>query len=1032
MNCNTTHYRANSSSVPGDPTIYWSGTSSPIAGGVDELHIYGSAASSTYYVTDTPNLAFATDLRTGIGNDAVFITGTTGFISTYNMGGQDSVFVGNGTLAGINGSVNVAGAGSTNLVVQDYLDTTAHNVTLTGYSLMGLSTGTIFWVPSSTATGGVTYLKILDGSAGSTYTVTDTPNLFYSTDLNTGAGDDAVYISGTTGSLNVNNPDGYDSVYVGSSGTLANVNGAVNVSGNGSIYLYIEDYLDTTSHTATLTATSLTGLSGGAIRWVPTVAATGGVTFLDVSGSAAGSIYNVTDTPNLYYYTDLNTGAGDDLVNITGTTDGLYLYNAGGNDDVHIGNGSVSGINGFVYVSGAGSTSLYVLDDNDTVSRNVTLTATTLTGLSAGTIYWNPSAASTGGVTYLVIDGSAAASTYTVTDTPNLRFSTDLTTGTGNDTVNVSGTSGFLAVYNRGGSDTVNVGNGTLAGINGTVDVSGAGSTALSILDGNDTTSRSATLTGNYLMGLSTGTISWAASSTAMGGVIYLRIAGSSAGSTYNVTDTPNALHPTDLVTGVGNDTVNITGTTGTLNVSNAGGYDTVNLGNGTLANVNGSVNVSGAGSTSLIVDDSNDTTAHSATLTARGLTGLSRGAIQWVPSAASMGGVVFLVIEGSAAGSIYTVTDTPALAYYTNLATGAGSDSVYITGTTGSLILSNGGGADAVVIGRQAQATTGGKVSAIKGQVDINGYATVALTVDDSGDTNGRIATLTSYGLTGLAPAGIYYEPAVTSLTINGGIGNDTLTVAGTPPGIPVTFNGGGGGNTLVGPNTTNAWNISGTYAGNINSTFNFSGILQLVGGTGVDTFAFGPAGRVVSIAGGGAPAGQGDWLDYTAYLGAVSVNLATGKATGVSGSISNIQNVFGGNFGNTLTGNAQGNILIGGDARDTIIGGSGRSLLIGGKGADTITGGADDDVLIGGYTAYDQARNEAALMDIFARWQSGDSYATRVGNLRTGWRPLVLGTTVFDDGGTDRLTGGAGLDWFFAGTHGTITDLQAGEAVK
>ena len=466
--------------------------------------------------------------------------------------------------------------------------------------------------------------------------------------------------------------------------------------------------------------------------------------------------------------------------------------------------------------------------------------------------------------------------------------------------------------------------------------------------------------------------------------------------------------------------------------MSNAGGYDTVNLGNGTLANVNGSVNVSGAGSTSLIVDDSADATAHSATLTARGLTGLSRGAIQWVPSAASMGGVVFLVIEGSAAGSTYTVTDTPTLAYYTNLATGVGSDAVYITGTTGTLFVSNGGGADAVVIGRQAQATTGGKVSAIKGQVDINGYATVALTVDDSGDTNGRGATLTSYGLTGLAPAGIYYEPAVTSLTIDGGIGNDTLTVAGTPPSIPVTFNGGGGGNTLVGPNTTNTWNISGTYAGNINSTFNFSSILQLVGGTGVDTFAFGPAGRVVSIAGGGAPAGQGDWLDYTAYPTTVSVNLATGKATGVSGSISNIQNVFGGNFGNTLTGNAQGNILIGGDARDTIIGGSGRSLLIGGKGADTITGGAGDDIVIGGYTTYDQARNEAALMDIFARWQSADSYATRVSNIRNGYRPLALGTTVFDDGSTDRLTGGAGLDWFFAGTHGTITDLQAGEAVN
>ncbi len=1013
-------------------TIYWTPTSSSASGGVDELHIYGSAASSAYYVTDTPNLAFGIDLRTGISNDAVFITGTTGGIGMYNYGGYDSVYVGNGTLAGVNGSVTVAGAGSTYLIVQDYLDTTAHSATLTGNYLMGLSTGMIWWVPSSTATGGVTYLKILDGAGGSTYTVNDTPNLLYGTDLITGPGSDYVSITGTTGSLNVINPDGFDSVDVGGGGTLANVNGSVNVSGNGSTSLYVDDYLDTAAHTATLTATSLTGLSRGAIQWVPSTAATGGVIFLDITGSAAGSTYNVTDTPRLYYRTDLNTGAGSDVVNITGTTGDLYLYNRGGYDNVYVGNGTLAGINGTVVVYGAGSTSLYVQDGNDTTARSATLTATSLTGLSAGTIQWSPSLASLGGVTYLRIDGSAATSTYNVTDTPNLYFYTDLNTGAGNDTVNISGTSGFLDAYNGGGYDSVYVGNGTLAGINGSVYVTGAGSTYLYVQDSSDTTARSATLNGYSLTGLSTGSVWWAHSSTATGGVTYLRIAGSSASSTYNVTDTPNVLYSTDLYTGAGNDTVNITGSTGTLNVSNAGGYDTVNLGNGSLANVNGSVNVSGAGSTSLIVDDSNDANAHSVTLTARGLTGLSRGAIQWVPSAASMGGVVFLVIEGSAAGSTYTVTDTPTLAYYTNLATGAGSDSVYITGTTGILFVSNGGGGDAVVIGRQASATTGSKVAGIKGRVAINGYATVALTVDDSGDTNGRAATLTSYSLTGLSPGEIDFSTSVTSLTINGGNGNDTLTVASTSPSAPVTFDGGNGGASLVGPSSTNFWNITGNAAGNLNGAVSFANVENLVGGTGVDTFVFGAVGRLTSLNGGGAPAGQGDWLDYTAATTAVSANLATGNVSGVTGTASGIQNVFGGNFGNTLTGNAQGNILIGGDAADKIFGGSGRSLLIGGKGNDTITGGAADDIVIGGYTTYGSAWHEAELMDILARWQSADSYATRVSNIRNGYHPLVLGTTVFDDGGIDKLTGGAGMDWFFAGTHGTITDLQAGEAVN
>jgi hypothetical protein len=1013
-------------------TIYWTPTSSSVSGGVDELHIYGSAASSAYYVTDTPNLAFGIDLRTGIGNDAVFITGTTGGIGMYNYGGYDSVYVGNGTLAGVNGSVNVAGAGSTYLIVQDYLDATSHNATLTGYGLMGLSVGTIWWQPSSTATGGVTYLKILDGAGSSTYTVTDTPNLLYPTELNTGSGNDSVSIAGTTGSLNVINPDGFDSVDVGGGGTLANVNGSVNVSGNGSTFLYVDDYLDTAAHTATLTATSLTGLSRGAIQWVPSTAATGGVIFLDITGSAAGSTYTVTDTPHLYYPTDLNTGTGSDAVNITGTTGDLYLYNRGGYDNVYVGNGTLAGINGTVYVYGAGSTSLYVQDGNDTTARSATLTATNLTGLSAGAIQWSPSLASLGGVTYLRIDGSAATSTYNVTDTPNLYFFTDLITGAGNDSVNISGTSGFLNASNGGGYDSVYVGNGTLAGINGSVYVTGAGSTYLYVQDYSDTTARSATLNGYSLTGLSTGSVWWAHSSTATGGVTYLRIAGSSASSTYNVTDTPNVLYSTDLYTGAGNDTVNITGTTGTLNVGNVGGYDGVNVGNGSLANVNGSVNVSGAGSANLIVDDSGDATAHSATLTGTRLTGLSRGAIQWVPSGAFTGGVVFLDIIGSAAGSTYTVTDTPNLAYYTDLATGPGSDSVYVTGTTGILFVSNDGGADTLVIGRQASATTGGKLAGIKGRVVVNGYATVAITVDDSGDTNGRSATVTSNGLTGLVPAGIYFDTnIVTSLTINGGNGDDTLTLASSPN-FTVAFSGGNGNDTLVGANTGQYWDITGTGVGNVAGNVNFSSVENLVGGTGVDTFWFEPGARVTSIDGGGAPAGQGDWLDYANYAGAVSANLATGKVSGVTGTASGIRNVFGGNFGNTLTGNAQGNILIGGDGADTITGGGGRSILIGGKGADTITGGADDDILIGGYTSYGSAWHEAELMDLLARWQSANSYATRVADIRGGYHPLALGTTVFDDGAADRVSGAGGTDWFWAGANDGLPDRQAGETVN
>ena len=134
---------------------------------------------------------------------------------------------------------------------------------------------------------------------------------------------------------------------------------------------------------------------------------------------------------------------------------------------------------------------------------------------------------------------------------------------------------------------------------------------------------------------------------------------------------------------------------------------------------------------------------------------------------------------------------------------------------------------------------------------------------------------------------------------------------------------------------------------------------------------------------------------------------------------------------------GNALGNILIGGEGNDTIIGGSGRSVLIGGAGGDVIRGGSADDILIAGTTNFDA--NHAALMSILREWQRTDkTYAQRIADLKNGGglngsNKLIWGTTVHDDGAADTLTGGPGLDWFFAnlgpgGVLDHITDRNNG----
>jgi len=158
-------------------------------------------------------------------------------------------------------------------------------------------------------------------------------------------------------------------------------------------------------------------------------------------------------------------------------------------------------------------------------------------------------------------------------------------------------------------------------------------------------------------------------------------------------------------------------------------------------------------------------------------------------------------------------------------------------------------------------------------------------------------------------------------------------------------------------------------------------------------------------------------------------------GAATSVAGGVSNIQNVIGSSGNDTLTGNALGNILIGGAGTNLLTGGSGRNLLIGGQGTSTIVGGVADDILIAGTTTFDN--NTAALMSILQEWQRTDkTYDQRITDLRNGGgfngtNKLILGSTVVDDDGASTLTGGGGLDWFFAhltgsGVKDTITDLN------
>jgi hypothetical protein len=162
--------------------------------------------------------------------------------------------------------------------------------------------------------------------------------------------------------------------------------------------------------------------------------------------------------------------------------------------------------------------------------------------------------------------------------------------------------------------------------------------------------------------------------------------------------------------------------------------------------------------------------------------------------------------------------------------------------------------------------------------------------------------------------------------------------------------------GSTLTGDNTFSTWSLAaGTYNdGDPNLTFTgFDGLIggdggnlfnidanatfNLTGGAGDDTFAMLPTFALTGSITGGSGTST---ISYATYTTSVNVNLTTGVAPNVSGTVS-VNNVIGGSGNDTLTGGSGNNTLFAGTGHDSLIGGTGNetySLMPGGNSSDVI----------------------------------------------------------------------------------------------
>ena len=949
-------------------------------GGSGSNTLTGPAAGSTFNITGANS-----------GNVAGINFSQFGFL---NGGGGNNTFVFTNNSAALTGTIN--GGAGTNTIDESAVTSTIV-LNLPAFSITGLGSA---FTNIETILGGTNGGNTLTGtSSNSTYNITAA---------------NAGNVGGFTfsGFGNITGGSGNDSFVFSPGATLSGV-----LNGGGGTNT-IDESAVTTAIALNAGTSTVSGLTSPFSN-IQTVigGANAGNT---LTGPAAASIYNIT-----------GANAGN-VGGLTFSGFGNVVGGAGNDSFVFSNSATISGtLNG-----GAGTNTIDESASTTAIAANPS--AGTITGV--GGTYSNVQAligSTTAGGT---LTGPAAAATFNIT---------------GANAGNVGGTafSNFTSLAGGAGNDIFKFSAG--ASLGGSID-GGAGTNTID--ESAYTTPVALNLAASSLTGLGT---TYANIQTITPGSGANTLTGPAAGSTFNITGANagnvagfNFTKFGALVGGAGNDVFKFTSGgsltggidggagTNTIDESALTTQVTLNLATSTVSLVTGAfANIQsvlgGTNTTNQVLAQAAGTTFN--------ITGANIG------NAAGIGFTRFGYLVGGAGNDVFKFSNAATLSGTIN--GGAGTNTVdqssYLSATSVNLSTSK---VTAVGVSfASIQAFIAGTYSV--NQITGPNAATVFNVTAANKETISGI-TFSGFGyLVGGTANDSFVFSLGASLTgsINGGTGTNTLDLSAftktitvnmstsTVTGVGSTFSsiqtfigGSNATNAVTGPATGTTFNITALNTFNANG-LNFSSFRKIVGGAGEDSFVLSDGAGLSSTIDGGAGT---NWLDYSAYTTGVTVNLATGAASGFGSATANIVNVRGGSGNDNLTGNSKGNILIGGGGADTLTGGTGVSLLIGGTGADIVNGGSGGDLIIGGSTSYDN--NNAALDSILAEWQSADTYANRINFIKNGGglngtNVLNLGTTVIDDVAANVLTGApGGKNWYFKGTSDNITNLQAGEQVN
>ena len=266
---------------------------------------------------------------------------------------------------------------------------------------------------------------------------------------------------------------------------------------------------------------------------------------------------------------------------------------------------------------------------------------------------------------------------------------------------------------------------------------------------------------------------------------------------------------------------------------------------------------------------------------------------------------------------------------------------------------------------------------------------------------------------------------------TLNGGDGFDVASYIGDTAGVTIDLSAGTAVGALSGNDTLSG--IEQVYGGSGNDTFTGASGADSFNGYDGDDTVYGTAGNDVYAGSSGT-----DTLNFSSDTSGVTIDLtaetAFGSAIG-NDRVQTFENVIGGSGDDTIKGSSAANILTGGDGDDTFIGVSGDDEIDGGSGTDILdfsatTGNTHVNLAAGTTSGAFGSDTLTSIEGAIAG--SGNDIFTGDGNANT-YRGGAGDDLVYGSAGDDTLDGGSGtgdrLD-YFSDTAGITVNLTAGTA--